>query len=535
MISFKYFVDPLKSISNYLSKIVLEESIQKEAIYYKSYFCAWFFVFCGTVVLYALTAQHCFSWQDSGMFQWRILHGDLAGQFGLALSHPLYILLAGWFHALPFGTDAYRLNLFSGLGMAVALANTAMLVCCLTRRIWPGIVSVLCFSVMHTPWWLSTITEVYTWNLAFFSLELLILVNLVRRPGPFKSFLLFAAAGINLSVHNMALIALPVYAGAVFYLFIKKQLSLKAVIVSALFYVMGASIYFYCFLNLIIHDYGFLNALKSALFGQYAGQVLNTSNLGAYFAVNAGLIALNFLNLVIPFFLAGLFYIKKEAGTVMAALLGMIAVLEMVFVIRFPVPDQFSFALPSLLMVMVFSGVGMHVLYRDFLRLRRIFRVAMIVSVLGPPVFFLSGPVLAEKFGIEIVRESRRPFRDEMRYWAVPWKHNECSAQQFASAALAQAAPDGVIISDNTAFYPLVLVRGQMNEYSEVDVWTFDEVQAQTGAFVEWEDLLISKSVFSLFPQVSLFPDFLRDRIEFIHVPGEVLYRVTWKTNSRAL
>ena len=60
-------------------------------------FYIWSGVFVVSLGLYSLTVQQCFSWQDSGMFQWRILTNDIVGSLGLALSHPLYIITAGWF------------------------------------------------------------------------------------------------------------------------------------------------------------------------------------------------------------------------------------------------------------------------------------------------------------------------------------------------------------------------------------------------------------------------------------------------------
>lgn len=486
-------------------------------------------VFCLAVVLYGLTAQRCYSWQDSGMFQWRILHGDIAGHYGLALSHPLYIILAGWFERLPFGNSAYRLNLFSGIGMAVALANTVLLVRCLTRNVWPGMAAALLFSVMHAPWWFAGIAEVYTWHLAFFSLELLFFINLVRSPGPIKSFLLFLTAGLNLSIHNMALLALPVYAGTVFYLFVHRRLRWPAVFGTVLFYGLGASVYLYCFFNLLTQGDGLLSTISSALFGRYTGQVLNTAFSGEYFAVNAGLISLNFLSLVVPLFVAGLIYIKREAGTQVAVLLGMIALLEFGFVIRFPVPDQFSFMLPSLLMIVLAAGVGINALYRKFKGLRPILIAGLLASVLGPPVCYGLGPFLAEKAGIEIARSRERPFRNEIRYWSVPWKHNECSAERFALAALEQAAPDGVIISDDTALYPLLLVREQHNAFSDVDVRWLATLIDYRSSLAEYEDLLVSEKVYTVLPPPVFFPKNLWKLVRFSRLEGDVLYRVAWK------
>jgi hypothetical protein len=50
----------------------------------------------------------------------------------------------------------------------------------------------------------------------------------------------------------------------------------------------------------------------------------------------------------------------------------------------------------------------------------------------------------------------------------VPWKHNERSAELFARAALQEARPDGIIVCDGTAYYPLVLMQRQMEDVSGV-------------------------------------------------------------------
>ena len=51
----------------------------------------WWFTFIITALLYLATCQRGVSWQDSGMFQWRVLTGDYTGKLGLALAHP-----GGW-------------------------------------------------------------------------------------------------------------------------------------------------------------------------------------------------------------------------------------------------------------------------------------------------------------------------------------------------------------------------------------------------------------------------------------------------------
>jgi hypothetical protein len=71
------------------------------------------------LALYAATTQQGWAWQDSGIFQWRILNFNLTGRLGLALAHPLLILLGKAMSWLPLGAPAFRINLLSALGGAV--------------------------------------------------------------------------------------------------------------------------------------------------------------------------------------------------------------------------------------------------------------------------------------------------------------------------------------------------------------------------------------------------------------------------------
>ena len=87
----------------------------------------WIGVLCAGLLLYGWTVQHGVAWQDSGVRQFRILTGDYTGDLGLALAHPLYIAIGRLFLLVPFVRDLTLLNFCSGAGMAVTLANVAVL------------------------------------------------------------------------------------------------------------------------------------------------------------------------------------------------------------------------------------------------------------------------------------------------------------------------------------------------------------------------------------------------------------------------
>lgn len=419
----------------------------------------WAACFLGAALLYILTSQRGVSWQDSGMFQWRVWTGDLTGELGLALAHPLYIAAAQVFRLLPDGLFCAALNAFSGLGTAVAVATLAVVVALLTGRRWTGLAAAGMLSVAHTVWWLSTIAEVYTWSVAGLAVELLVLVRLMRRPDWRKLALLAGVNGAGLCVHNFALLPLPVYLVVGIWLVARRRLPAWALAAAGGAWLAGASLY----LAMIAREAlapggGLAAAVSSALFGRdYAAKVAGGGSW-RLFRVNAALGGMNFTSFLLPLAAVGWVRLRRRLGTPLAAALGAITVIEVLFVVRYPVPDQFTFLLPSLVMIALAAGVGLGVLADASVRWRRAAIAAAAVSVAMPPAVYAAAPSLLDAAGVDVARPRKLP-RDEARYWLAPWKHNEHSAERFARAALRRAAPDGVILPDSTSAYPLLLVQ----------------------------------------------------------------------------
>ena len=418
------------------------------------WWCLCVVVFSG---VYLATCQRGVSWQDSGMFQRRVLEGDYTGTLGLALAHPLYIAAGRAVMAVPVGTFAGRLNFFSGLGMAVALANLAGVVALLTGRRWPGLAVAAMLAVAHTVWWLSTIAEVYTWSVAGLTCELWLLAILVRRSRWWVLAALAFVSGLGWCMHNFALLPMPVYAIVAIVLVRRGRLPAWSLAVAAGAFCLGAGPY----LDMIAHESaatGSLGqAIGSALVGRYAEQVLNVASPSPQAGPNAVLMAMNFASLLVPLAVVGWFRLRRVAGGLLAGALGAVTVIHVVFVARYNVHDQFTFLLPSLALTALAAGVGLAELADRSRRWRIASIAACVVSVVLAPVFYGAAPAIGRAAGVQL--SERQPFRDELRYWLVPWKHNEDSAERFAKAALKQAGPNGIILTDSTADEPILLVQ----------------------------------------------------------------------------
>jgi len=415
-------------------------------------------VFLAAAALYVLTSQRGAVWQDSGLRAWQVVHGDLHGQLGLALAHPGYILLAQPCRLLGRAHVLTALNAFSGIGMAVALANLAAVVALLTDRRWIGAATGAMLAVAHTPWWLATIAEAYTWSVAGLTAELWLLVVLVRRPHWRTLAGLALLNGLGLCVHNMALLPLPVYVVVAIVLIAQRRLPVWSLAGAAGAWIVGAGLYIGMTVQEAVRFHSLSAGLQSALFGRFAGAVLNVGHAPPRLTQNAALAAMNAVSFVPILAVVGWIALRRRAGGMLAAALAAITILHAAFVTRYAVADQFTFLLPTLTMIALAAGLGVASLATISRRWRVAAATACIVSVLAPPAFYVAAPHLARTVGGR-TGEGRLPGRDELRYFLVPWKHNEDSAERFARRALAQAAPNGIILAGGTSKYPLLLVQ----------------------------------------------------------------------------
>lgn len=127
--------------------------------------------------------------------------------------YPLYSLLAQPFAWLPWGSVAWRVNLFSALCGAAAAALLAWVVARATREPWAGFAAGGLFAFAPLPWTYAIGAEVF----ALHSLFVVILIELARRwaTGPQRHIATAAALAIGLGLshhHTLVLYAAPLAA-----------------------------------------------------------------------------------------------------------------------------------------------------------------------------------------------------------------------------------------------------------------------------------------------------------------------------------
>ena len=351
-------------------------------------------LFTAFFALYAFTAQRGFGWGDSGEFQHWILDGkDISSSAGFSNLHPLYLVVARAFASSPFGV-----TLVSSFFGALAVAGFFFL----SRNL---AVAVL-FGLSHAVWWLSCVAEVYTMSLAFIVFETYFLLKW-RETGRLAPLVALAALnGLHLELHNLALLSLPVYAFAFFARARSegwKTSCLKGLAAFAAWAV--AASYWLAAL--------FMRGPADVLVGNYGGEVAGL--LPARWPVaffNWALAAMSFAPAAMVLFLS-----RRARKDVL--LVSLFAV-HFAFWARYFIISQFTFVLPSLFFAYLAASAAK-------IRLSRAFAVAAIELAL-PVAAYLA----LSRVGFPSWYWSH-PHRDDAAYFALPWKHNDDSADRCAS------------------------------------------------------------------------------------------------------
>jgi hypothetical protein len=504
----------------------------------------WVLVFVVASAFYGLTAQTTIPWQDSARFQWRILTQDYFWLDGVgANAHPLLIVIGQIVKNIPIGDLFWRLNWISGLGMAAALANFMAVVMLLTNRRWVALLFTAMFGLSHMIWWLATITQTYPLNLTWMTLQLLLLIKLIRDPRWQRLAILAFVAGVNLSLHGLALLMIPVEGLLVLYLiFIKRELPLWSLGVAAATYCTGAVL----FIVLVIKSAMSTGSLRFALFDAFFGvgydMVTNTKFLTEFTIPNAAIASLSFMNVLLPLAIVGWIKFRKLLGNTTAIVLGAITLIDIIFVVRLKAIMIFIFCLPAMTMIALAAAVGANYLIQLSIGWRRAVIISSMASIVGMPIIYGVLPDVLRGFGIEVNRPRMLPFRDEMRYWITPWKQNENSAQKFAEAAFREAGPNGVIISDQTPFSVLLLARSENQSFQGVGIrgnsfgrvkWPGSPLPSYNSSPSEFRALLGDRQLYVVSPIFIDEVDLGIERdAEISKGVNDVLYRVYWKNGS---
>ena len=476
-------------------------------------------------LLYVFTCAPAILWQDSGLFVYRIWHNDIEGDLGIALSHPLYVMIGIAVKYIPFGDLAHRINLISAVFGAIAVANLFVLLRLWLGRVMPAIVGAATLAVSWTFWSNAVIAECYTLFAAQFFLELILLLQYVRTKRVGYLYLLGLVNGLTIANHLWGVFGLLCYAVLCFVLLAHRQIKWKHFGIVILLWIIGAAPYEYLVVkNLLISgDVG--GTLASAFFGaSWQNSVLNTALSAKIVFENIVFILLNFPTPNFVLLFAGLWLIcKKTTDRVFANVVLVLVLMHFAFAFRYTVPDRHVFFLPFYCLAAVVVGLGAEFVLSRFSS--RAVLVAVTVFAFLPAAAYAVMPEIGRRYYKPLAERRQRPYRDEYKYWLQPWKTGYRGAERFANEALDLVEENAIIYAYTTDVHALLYLQEVKGKRKDVRITSYTNRSANAADIGKGVgcDSANSAAVYVVSPIKGYCPDFILEDYDF--VKEGVLYR----------
>lgn len=126
--------------------------------------------------------------------------------------YPLYLILGGLFqHLVPIGNPALRLNLFTAVTAALAVAVVYLAALELTSTRAAAMVAALSFAVTQTFWFDASAAETYALNALFLALLLLVAIKWQAAPSTRWLRLFCLVLGLALTHHRVVVLWIPAF------------------------------------------------------------------------------------------------------------------------------------------------------------------------------------------------------------------------------------------------------------------------------------------------------------------------------------
>ena len=484
-------------------------------------------VFLAAGVLYGVSCAPGALWQDSGLIQYRVWHRDIEGFLGLAISHPLYYLVAIGAGQVPLGEFAHRVNCVSALAGAVAVANLYLLVRLWLGRDFPAVVAAATFALSHTFWRHASIAETYTLWTALFLGESIVLLRYVQTRRVRWLYLLGLLNGLALAVHMLAVIPLACYIVLTLVLVVRRQVRIRHVVLMAGLWILGALPFEYLIVQNVLETGGDIaGVLSSAAFGdRWRADVLNTSLSWRIVKENLLLIGLNFPTPNLLLLFVGLYALgKSRAEVAFRIVIAILLILFLAFAFRYTIADRYAFFIPFYALVALLIGLGAGEL-RSHLPGRAVPVMIAAFVFLSVPIY-AAAPGVARRMNVAIGTRGDIPYRDDYEYFLQPWKTGYRGAERFAIKALKSVERDAIICADTTTVGPLLYVQEVQGVRPDVHIATGIVRSRRAPHVTELtiDYLLDESAVYITSARRGYCPAFLLDRYEL--TPGGVLWRV---------
>jgi hypothetical protein len=481
-------------------------------------------VLSAVVLLYLITVAPGPLWQDNGMAQVRVLQHDYTGQLGLALAHPLFYLIAQLFQFLPIASSALKTNLVAAVFAAFTVANVYLLLSLLlrdqpTRRI-AALIGTISLALAHTFWQHASLAEVYSVSTAILTLELVLLVHFYQTDQVCWWLAALFFNGLECSNHMLAVVSLVPILFWSLWLVRQEKLNLRWFPLALLLWIVGALPYEYLGFQAWQGGASFSQVIHSMLFGEYQQQVLNVSLRPILLVTTLGVFLLNFPTPNIWLIPAGLLRAKKMLPASLVGLLALLTIFHLLFAMRYPVRDQYTFFIITIVLLAIWLGIGAG---SFLLNKPRWTLTTLIMTFLSPLVYaFLPSLVLHIKPDFA---HPPIPYRSEAQYFFWPWKTGYHGPERLVNEVFKLAGPDAIILADSTTIRPFQYA--QLTSNLRPDVTIIESLYrdlTETSRIEQLSQALASRQVFIIRPYVNYAPQWILKNFKF--EPASPIFRI---------
>jgi hypothetical protein len=429
-------------------------------------------IFAIALAFYGATLAPTVIWSDSAGFAREVITGG-ALQLGTASDHPLYVAIGRLLRPLPFEL-AWLLNLESAIFGALAVM---MVYRCGRQLGGPPVAAAMgaaALAVSQAFWLHSVIAEVYSANAFFLAATLSLLLDWER--GQRWRDLAAAALVFAVGLTNHLVLA-AVLPGALIFVAATRPrtfLTIRTVGVAVAAVVVLAVV--------VVASPSLAAAARKVWIGppgirEYLSLRIDpgpTAREAGYYLL---FFAYQFPSLALPLGVIGIRALLRDRPAAAALLLLTVAVNAGTFIrqtgFQSAGTGKFVFYISDYVVFGVFVAVGateaLAWLTRRSRSQHRVWGLATLATVaMMPPAVYATVPVLAHAAGVDLVKGSRLPYRDNHRFFLNPNKHGEDGARRFATEAFQVAKPRAVIFADATPYE--VLRYLQLVEHVRPDV-----------------------------------------------------------------
>ncbi|MFH1399805.1 MAG: DUF2723 domain-containing protein, partial [Candidatus Woesearchaeota archaeon] len=189
------------------------------------------------LLIYLVTLAPTVYWGDSGELITAIHTLSIPHPSG----YPTYILLGKLFTLLPFGTVAFKANLFSAVFAALTCLLVFLICLHITKSAPASMAAAFIFAFSKTFWGQAVVAEVYTMHAFFLALNIYLLLEYTKTHEPKYLYLFTFCFGLSLTHHITSILFAPAY----LILLLKNQQITKHIPLCAVLFIVSLTPYIY--------------------------------------------------------------------------------------------------------------------------------------------------------------------------------------------------------------------------------------------------------------------------------------------------